>query len=129
MDAGGWVTVTGGKHYLGMAVFTPGQVLWCRKEPQNSHDAEAVWVGRSPSCQVGYLANSPYTVARGTLSAGRIYDQVPAAFRIRVCFVAGNQVICRLCLPGGRVVASAPPKRYTGEKPLRSERRPVKGIL
>ncbi len=92
-----FVTVVGGKHYLGAEVFSPGQVLICKKEPQNPHDAEAVWVGVSPSCQAGYLANSPYTVAKGTMSAGRLYDQVSDIFRVQVLFVAGSQVICRVC--------------------------------
>mgnify|MGYP003378813568 FL=1 len=92
-----FVTVVGGKHYLGTGVFFPGQELICKKEPQNAHDAEAIWVGLNPSCQAGYLANSPSTVARGTMSAGRLYDRVPDRFRVRVLFVAGSQVICRVC--------------------------------
>ena len=34
----------------------------------------------------GYLANSPDTVAGGTMSAGRVYDRVKKHFYIRVMF-------------------------------------------
>ena len=39
---------------------------------------------------------SPYTVAKGTLSAGRAYDQVKKKFYIRVLYICTNQIICKV---------------------------------
>ena len=46
--------------------------------------------------KVGYIANSPYTVAKGTLSAGRAYDQVKKKFYVRVLYICANQIICKV---------------------------------
>ena len=78
------LTITGMRHYYGNGVFHVGDILRCRKEPENEYDAEAIQVLLPVYGKVGYIANSPYTVAKGTLSAGRAYDQVKKKFYIRV---------------------------------------------
>lgn len=45
---------------------------------------------------VGYVANSPNTVAGGTMSAGRIYDHVRKKFYARVMFTTSSKIICKL---------------------------------
>lgn len=45
---------------------------------------------------IGYIANSTYTVARRTISAGRLYDQVKKKFYIRVKYICSNQIICTI---------------------------------
>lgn len=45
---------------------------------------------------VGYTANSPHTTATGTMSAGRIYEQVKKKFIVEVMFITSSKVICRV---------------------------------
>ena len=45
---------------------------------------------------VGYIANSPYTTATGTMSAGRIYEKVKKKFVVEVMFITSSKVICRV---------------------------------
>ena len=111
-----FVTVTGFKHYYGLAPFRIGRLIRCAKEPENPFDSDAVRAflpcigkvstsnlviagdGGYVSCigKVGYIANSPDTRAGGTESASRIYDRVPKRFYIRVLFTTFTKVICRV---------------------------------
>lgn len=90
------LTITGMRHYYGNGVIHVGDILRCRKEPENEYDAEAIQVLLPVYGKVGYIANSPYTVARGTLSAGRAYDQVKKKFYVRVLYICTNQIICKV---------------------------------
>ena len=90
------LTVTGMRHYYGNEIFRVGDILKCRKEPDNPYDEEAIQVLLPVYGKVGYIANSPYTVARGTLSAGRVYDQVRKKFYVRVLYICSNQIICKV---------------------------------
>ena len=58
------LTITGMRHYYGNGVFHVGDILRCRKEPENAYDAEAIQVLLPVYGKVGYIANSPYTVAK-----------------------------------------------------------------
>ena len=64
------LTITGMRHYYGNGIIHVGDILRCKKEPENAYDAEAIQVLLPVYGKVGYIANSPYTVAKGTLSAG-----------------------------------------------------------
>ncbi len=46
--------------------------------------------------QVGYVANSVKTVARGTYSAGRLYDKFEKSTTAEVKFVIGNSIIAKI---------------------------------
>lgn len=59
-----------------------GDILKLKKEPDNIYDDEAIAVYTKENYKCGYVANSVSTVARGTYSAGRVYDQI------------GNEVEC-----------------------------------
>ena len=71
-----YVTVTGFANYYHKKPFAIGNVLICVKEPSNKYDSEAITVKLPIIGKVGYIANSPASIAGGTLSAGRIYDKV-----------------------------------------------------
>ena len=43
---------------------------------------------------VGYVANSPYTVAGKSYSAGRLYDKIGDAAEGTVLYVLPNGVLC-----------------------------------
>ena len=70
-----YVTVTGFANYYHKKPFAIGNVLICVKEPSNKYDSEAITVKLPIIGKVGYIANSPASIAGGTLSAGRIYDE------------------------------------------------------
>ena len=91
-----YVTVVGITHYYGNGLFSVGDVLRCKKEPDNVHDEEAIQVMLPFLGTVGYVANSFYTVAKGTMSAGRIHDTVKKRFYVRIMFITSNQIICRI---------------------------------
>ena len=71
-----YVTVTGFANYYHKKPFAIGNVLIIGK--------------------VGYIANSPASIAGGTLSAGRIYDKVEDKFFVRVMFTTQSKVICKV---------------------------------
>ena len=91
-----YVTITGFRHYYGLRPLTVGNVICCQKEPDNSYDGEAIRCSLPAIGTVGYLANSPDTVAGGTMSAGRLYDRVEKRFYVRVLFTTFTKVICRV---------------------------------
>ena len=87
-----YVTVTGFANYYHKKPFAIGNVLICVKEPSNKYDSEAITVKLPIIGKVGYIANSPASIAGGTLSAGRIYDKV----EVRVMFTTQSKVICKV---------------------------------
>lgn len=91
-----YVTIVGIDHYYGKKPFSVGDLVLLVKEPDNEADGEAVRVQLPRIGTVGYVANSPSTVARGTQSAGRIHESFGEAVFARVCFVTRGDVIARL---------------------------------
>lgn len=67
------ITIVGtGYHEMGSSVYLD-QKLKLVSEPTNKHDTEAIKVIDEVSdLQIGYVANSVKTVARGCCSAGRL---------------------------------------------------------
>ncbi|MCD8068888.1 MAG: HIRAN domain-containing protein [Lachnospiraceae bacterium] len=91
-----YITVTGIKHYYGLAPFKIGKKLKCVKEPHNPYDSEAIRVTLKHVGTVGYVANSSYTTLTGTMSTGRIYEKVGKKFKAEVMFITPAWVICRV---------------------------------
>lgn len=91
-----YVTITGMNHYYGLRPFSVGKKLKCIKEKNNPYDDEAIKVVMKEIGTVGYIANSPYIAATGTLSAGRIYEKVKKKFVVEVMFITSSKVICRV---------------------------------
>jgi len=99
-----YVTITGFGHYYDKKPFAIGNLIRCRKEPDNRHDADAIKCTLPMLGTVGYIANSTYTVAGGTMSAGRLYDKVAEKFYVRVMFTTNSKIICRVeQLPSDRL--------------------------
>ena len=88
-----YVTITGFDHYYDLTPFKISNLIRCSKEPDNQYDGEAIRCSLPQIGTVGYLANSPSTLAGGTRSAGRVYDHVPDKFYVRVCFTTRTKVI------------------------------------
>lgn len=91
-----YITISGAKHYLGIEAFRVGQILYLEKDRDNEYDDEAIAVFDEERDCYGYVANSVYTVARGTKSAGRIYDMFEEHAKVEVCFITNDCVIARL---------------------------------
>lgn len=91
-----YFSISGVKNYYGMEPFAIGALFYCEKEPNNKHDQEAIRAMLPMVGIVGYVANSSYTVVRGTHSAGRLYDKVPQRFFGRVMFRTDKQIICQV---------------------------------
>lgn len=91
-----YITITGFNHYYGKQPFSIGNIIKCIKEESNQYDSEAIKAVLPYIGTVGYIANSTYTVAGGTMSAGRIYDHVRKKFYVRVMFTTASKIICKL---------------------------------
>ncbi|MEG0093740.1 MAG: HIRAN domain-containing protein [Erysipelotrichaceae bacterium] len=90
------ITIVGSDFYLGMDVFNLNQTLYLVKDLDNKYDSDAIKVVLEGGVQVGYVANSVYTVARGTSSAGRIYNGVEDYQKVVVSFIIKNVVIANM---------------------------------
>lgn len=91
-----YITITGMNHYYGLRPFSVGKKIKCIKDKNNPYDSEAIKVVVKEIGTVGYIANSPYTTATGTMSAGRIYEKVKKKFVVEVMFITSSKVICRV---------------------------------
>lgn len=91
-----YITITGMKNYYGMQPFAVGKKLKCVKEPDNPFDGEAIAVKMKGVGIIGYVANSPFTKATGTSSAGAIADKVKKEFKVEVMFITSSKVICKV---------------------------------
>lgn len=96
MVNGLFITIVGTNHYYGMKPFEIGRIFKLIKEPQNEFDEEAIRAELPFIGKIGYVANSPNTLAKGTLSAGRMYEQFKAECFAVVRFVTFSKVICEV---------------------------------
>lgn len=70
------ITITGVDHYMSIYELDVNQKVILKKEPDNKFDNEAIAVYTHDFMKIGYVANSTKTVAKGTYSAGRLYDKM-----------------------------------------------------
>lgn len=91
-----YITITGMGHYYGMQPFSVGKKIKCVKDTNNPYDSEAIKVTMKEIGTVGYVANTPYTKATGTMSAGRIYEKVGKKFWVEVMFITSSKIICKV---------------------------------
>jgi len=91
-----YITIVGADNYVGIEALKPGTVLSLKKDKNNSYDDEAIMVtGNSEACY-GFVANSIDTVARGTHSAGYIYNMLSENPSCEVLFVLEDSGIAKL---------------------------------
>ncbi|MCI5620702.1 MAG: HIRAN domain-containing protein [Lachnospiraceae bacterium] len=91
-----YFTITGMNHYHGNEFMEPKMEVKLTKEPDNEADAEAIKVEMPGIGQIGYVANSPYTVIGESMSAGRIYDKIGESAKGTVLYVLPRGVLCQL---------------------------------
>mgnify|MGYP004624064693 FL=1 len=95
-----YFTIAGCNHYLGTEFMEKGMKVRIEKEPDNDFDSEAIKVMIKGLGQVGYVANSPYTVKGESMSAGRIYDKIGDKAKAKIAFVIPGYAICRITNTG-----------------------------
>lgn len=91
-----YFTLTGCNHYFGNEFLEKGMKVKLIKEPDNEYDKEAIKVEIKGLGQIGYVANSPYTVVGESMSAGRLYDKIGKNANGSVLYVLPNAVLCIL---------------------------------
>ena len=95
-----YFTLTGTKHRYGSDFIEPGMSVRLVKEPDNEVDSEAIKVEMEGLGQVGYVANSPYTVEGESFSAGRLYDRIGDTAECTVLYVLPGGVLCYISVDG-----------------------------
>ena len=91
-----YITITGLNYYFSMKPFKIGSFVTLKKEPDNDYDDEAIVVTAPLLGKVGYVANSVHTTAAGTMSAGRLYNEIPDECAAIVRFMTCSKVIARV---------------------------------
>ena len=74
MNEGIFVTVVGKKFFEKLNELMVGDIVLIVKDLKNKFDDEAIAELMKNVGQIRYIANRIHTVARGTKSAGRVYD-------------------------------------------------------
>lgn len=111
-----FITVTGMNHYYGMKPFEIDRVVKLVKEPNNEYDNEAIRVELPFIDKIGYVANSTHTVAKGTMSAGRIFDLFENECFAQVLFVTHASVICGILTEDDAKGTSAEHEQVAGRE-------------
>ena len=91
-----YITLTGTKYYHGKDFLEPGMIVQLVKEPDNKYDKEAIVVRMKGIGDIGYVANSVYTVMGEIISAGRLYDRIGKKAYAKVKYVMPTGVILQL---------------------------------
>ena len=91
-----YVTVTHLEEFCCLSGFRPKERLIIAKDRDNIYDDEALLVMKENGFKCGYVANSCRTAARGTFSAGRLYDRFDEKIEAEVCFVFPDTLIARV---------------------------------
>ncbi len=79
----------------GMCFLKVDDELTLRKDKKNLYDDEAIAVYRN-ELKCAYVANSVHTVARGTYSAGRLYDKMEEEVACIVRFITEEAAIAEI---------------------------------
>lgn len=91
-----YFTIAGTNHHHGQEFIEPDMSVKLIKEPDNEVDSEAIKVEMRGIGQIGYVANSPYTVLGESMSAGRLYDKIGDEATGKVLYVLPRGVLCAL---------------------------------
>lgn len=97
-----YFTIAGTSHWHGSDFIEPKMEVKLVKEPDNEVDTEAIKVEMPGIGQIGYVANSPYTVIGESYSAGRLYDKIGDEAKGTVLYVLPRGVLCVLNEKGER---------------------------
>ena len=85
-----FITINHLDDYNGLSNLKVGDNLTLIKDKDNPYDDEAIAIYNKDEIKVGYVANSVDTVARGTYSAGRLYDHIKDRYMCEVVFIVND---------------------------------------
>ncbi len=95
-----YFAITGCNHYLGTDLLEKGMKVKLVKEVDNKYDSEAIKVVIKGLGQIGYVANSPFTVKGESMSAGRLYDKIGDKAKAKILFMIPGGAICTITNTG-----------------------------
>lgn len=91
-----YFTLTGTQYFYGKDFLKPGMTVTLKKEPDNKLDKEAILVRLEGLGDIGYVANSPYTLQGESYSAGRLYDKIGDEAVAKIVYVLEKGVLCKV---------------------------------
>ncbi len=91
-----YFTINAVNMFHGIKPFKIGTIVKLVKEPENDYDMEAIRVELRYAGKSGYVANSVKTVAKGTYSAGRLYDKILEQDYGKIIFIIGDTLIAKI---------------------------------
>ena len=91
-----FVTIGHIDEFCGYNHMRTGDLLLLKKDRNNVYDDEAIAAYDENGKKCGYVANSVHSVARGTYSAGRLYDVMKEEMKCRICFILDGNVIAEI---------------------------------
>lgn len=91
-----YITLVGFKNLSGPQVFDIGTIIKLAKEPKNKYDTEAIYIEVRHVGKAAYVANSVYTVVKGTMSGGRLYDKFDEETFAEIRFMKDDVIIAKL---------------------------------
>lgn len=77
-------------------LFRINQILTLKKDYYNLYDNEAIKVLNEDGISYGYVANSVNTRAKGTHSAGYIYNKFNEKIKCKVKFITQRKIIAEI---------------------------------
>lgn len=90
-----FITINHLDFYGGHTKFRVGDTLELRKDEDNPYDDEAIAAYLHGS-KCGFVANSVYSVARGTYSAGHIYSCIQDKSTCQIWFITEDLIIAKM---------------------------------
>lgn len=87
MDKKIYITINHLDDFESQMFLKTGDVLILKKDRNNQYDDEAIAAYTKDNYKCGYVANSVRSVARGTFSAGRVYDLIEDEAKCCVRFI------------------------------------------
>ena len=96
MKENDYITITNIKEYIEIGMIKIGEILHLKKEPDNAYDMEAIMVENKNEIPIGHVANSVNSVAKGTHSAGYIYQSFKDSILCTVKFIYHDMIIAQL---------------------------------
>ena len=91
-----YFTINAVNMFHGIKPFKIGSIIKLVKEPENDYDMEAIRIELRYAGKSGYVANSVKTVAKGTYSAGRLYDKILDEDYAKVIFIIQDTIIAKI---------------------------------
>ena len=91
-----YFTIAGCNHYFVNDFMEKEMKVELEKDPDNEYDKEAIQVKIKGLGQIGYVANSPYTVKGESMSAGRLYDKIADKADGKILFIVEGGAVCEI---------------------------------